>query len=304
MGSYATLSFGHFAVGEWKSYVPLEPLLLFTQEDLREEPKTTEDDYEYTSRKFVVTASVAKHRLDSRGFNLAACRRLFDEFRSDIIWEFDPQTGEDRYIPNTVDFDQYLATCARTYQQHDNLYFISDSDDIDDLELKLVFGEDFFDGTTMQYFRDAKMCVVMRAFLEAAPPEAPVVFDLTELVQGGYLDADEIPRIYDHFTKLMLRRIGLDYQLYGFVIHDDPGVDQRLRSRIDDLSEDHFIDHILLPLLDRMGFQRIRKVRFHGRNEFGSDVLPFRYRTPLGTLEYYAVQAKAVPDSWHVRICR
>jgi hypothetical protein len=144
------------------------------------------------------------------------------------------------------------------------------------------------------YFRDAETCVFIRALLEAVPSDCNVVFDLTDLVEGGYLDATEIPYIYDHFMKVMLRRISLDYQLYGHVIQDAPSMDRRIRKRIDGLSEDQFIEHVLLPLLDRMGFERIRRVRFHGRNEVGADILPFRYRTPLGTLEYYAVQAKAV----------
>ena len=92
----------------------------------------------------------------------------------------------------------------------------------------------------------------------------------------------------------MLQRIGLDYQLYGFVLEDDPNVDRRLYSLIGNLSEDQFINHILLPLFGKMGFQHVRKVQFHGRREFGSDILPFRYITPLDTLEYYALQAKAV----------
>jgi hypothetical protein len=42
-----------------------------------------------------------------------------------------------------------------------------------------------------------------------------------------------------------------------------------------------------------MRYERVRKVSFHGPSEFGSDILPFWYVTPLGTTEYYAVQAKA-----------
>jgi hypothetical protein len=113
-------------------------------------------------------------------------------------------------------------------------------------------------------------------------------------VLGQYLDLEGVTSVYDHFMQTILLRIGIDYQLYGFVLDDDPHVDRRLFSLISGLSEDQFIKHVLLPLLSKMGFQRVRKVQFHGRNEFGSDVLPFRYVTPLGTLEYYALQAKAV----------
>jgi hypothetical protein len=295
MGSYATLTFGHFTVGEWKYHIPLEPLLLFTQEDLHEEAQKTEDGYEYTARELVVSASVAKHRLDSRGFDLGACRRLFDEFRSDFLWDYGMSTDEDRCSPNKLDFDQYLSVLKRRFSSHNHRHYVLDKFEgkDDDPEFRLFFQEDFFDRTAMSYFEGAEICVFIRALLEVVPPDCSVVFDLTDLVEAEYLSAEIIPYIYDHFMKIMLRRIELDYQLYGYVIQDDPNVDQRLRKRIDGLSEDQFIEHVLLPLLDRMGFQRVRKVRFHGRNEFGSDILPFRYRTPLGTLEYYAVQAKA-----------
>jgi hypothetical protein len=43
-----------------------------------------------------------------------------------------------------------------------------------------------------------------------------------------------------------------------------------------------------------MGFEGLRTVTYHGPGEFGADITPFRFSTVLGTLEYYAVQAKAV----------
>jgi hypothetical protein len=38
----------------------------------------------------------------------------------------------------------------------------------------------------------------------------------------------------------------------------------------------------------------VERVAAHGPGELGADVLPFRHATPLGTLEYYGLQAKAV----------
>jgi hypothetical protein len=151
MGSYTTLTFGHFTVGEWKSYVPLEPLLLFTQEDLHEEPQKTEDGYEYTSRKFIVSASVAKHRLDSRGFGLAACRRLFDEFRSNFLRYYVISTGEEICLSNEIDFDQYLVALEHLFRSHDHCFFDANSEEVDNPALRLIFREDFFDGTTTYY---------------------------------------------------------------------------------------------------------------------------------------------------------
>ena len=160
--------------------------------------------------------------------------------------------------------------------------------------VKTVFTEGFFDDDSETYFGDAQQCIQMRSFLEAVPPDCQVVLDLTDLVDGGYVNAEEHQNLYDYWMRLLLQRLDVDYQLYGFVIEEDPNVDRRLREKIDAMSEDHFIDRVLLPLIERMGFQRVRKVSYHGRNEFGSDILPFRHSNPLGTLEYYALQAKAV----------
>jgi hypothetical protein len=61
------------------------------------------------------------------------------------------------------------------------------------------------------------------------------------------------------------------------------------------MSEEMFIAHVMSPLLEKMGFEHVRREQFHGPGEFGSDILPFRYATPLDTVEYYAVQTKATP---------
>lgn len=292
MGSYATLTFGHFSFGEWKSFVPLEPLILFTQDDYREEPCEA-DEEGLLNHKFVVPAYIAKHRVDTRGLTLATCRRLFDEFRTDSFLHFSSNTGREWQTPNNVTFEQYLSACRHMFKKYDNWSVLGKVGKVSK-KIKQIFSEEFFSDTTEYYFQDAHFCILMRAFLEIVPPNCEIVLDISDLVWGQFLDLEGIPRVYDYFKETILLRIGLDYQLYGFVLEDDPNVDRRLYTIISELSEGQFIDHVLLPLLGKMGFQRLRKVQFHGPAEFGSDILPFRYVTPLGTIEYYALQAKAV----------
>jgi len=293
MGSYATLSFGHFNLGEWKSHVPFEPLILFTHEDYREEPRELNEDDSPLTHKFVVSASIAKRRADARGLTIDACQRLFDEFRADSIWHFNPKTGREWQTPNKVNFEQYVAACKHVFKKYDNWYVLGQVGKVSK-KIKQIFSEEFFCDDTEYYFQDAHFCILMRTFLEIVPEKSEIVLDISDLVWGQYLDLEGITRVYDHFMQTILLRIGIDYQLYGFVLDNDPNVDRRLFSLISKFSEDQFIEHVLLPLLGKMGFQRVRKVQFHGRNEFGADILPFRYVTPLGTLEYYALQAKAV----------
>lgn len=292
MGSYSTLSVDKFSLGEWKSHIPLEGMLLFTQDDFHETPG---GDDAHSRYQFLTTAAVARQRLEARGLTLDVSREMYDRFRADTITEYNLTTNVHRTRPNPVTFPKYLAACKAALADHTSHSPISGGEKKPSKRLKLVFGDGFFDDDSDVYFGDAIFCVMMRAFLEVAPPKSKVCLDCTDLVHGGYLDLKQTPRLHDYCMNLLYQRIGIDYQLFGFVLEEDPSVDRRLRERIAGLSEDQFIDHVLLPLLKKMGFQRVRKVDYHGRNEFGSDIMPFRFTTPLNTLEYYAVQAKAVP---------
>ena len=288
MGSYCDLKIGHFELGSWKSHVPLETMLLFRQDDF----KVGQEDERDTFR-FVTKSAEARQRLDRRGFTLPVCKGLYERYRNDVLrqYQFEPLQVWER--PNDITFEQYLAACSQAFNQHQCWYRLGNDPKPSEL-VTTVFSDNFFNGDSEIYFDDAQACILMRSFLEVVPADAEVVLDMTELVHGGYIDLDEHPNLYDHWMQLLLQRLDVDYQLYGFVIEEDPNVDRRLREKLDAMSEDLFIDRVLLPLIERMGFQRVRKVSYHGRNEFGSDILPFRYSNPLGTLEYYALQAKAV----------
>lgn len=298
MGSYANLKFGHFQYHDWKSFIPLQPILMFSAEDYRESVLNGEDGEDEEDRidcHFCVSAQTARRRMNERGFSLEICRQLFEEFRSEFVMRFDKATSKFNDLPNTIDFDTFLAAFKRLHDEQTSWYSALDSHAYDeDPVLGTLVNYSFFDESSAAYFEDAIDCVTMRAFLEVVPDETLVIFDVTELLELSESPDESVKSLYRDLTDRMLRRIRLDYQLYGFVLEDDPSVDERLRTRIEGFTEDQFINHVLIPLLDRMGFQRIRKVRFHGRNEFGADILPFRHQTPLGTLEYYAVQAKAV----------
>ncbi len=292
MGSYATLMFGHFSMGEFKSHIPLEPLLLFTREDYREEPRSDGEE-ELVERKFVVSASVAKNRADARGLTIEVCQRLFEDFRVDRFWNFSLTSGREWSTKNKVSFRQYLDACKYVFKKHTSWYLEFDDKKISN-RIRRIFSEGFFADDVEYYFQEAHYCILMRAFLEVIPPNTEITLDFSDLVWGQYLDLDGVDDVYGYFMQTLVQRVGLHYQLYGFLFENDPDVERRLRKRLDELSEDQFIEHVLLPLFDKMGFQRVQKVDFHGPNEFGSDVRPFRYVTPLGTLEYYAAQAKAV----------
>lgn len=298
MGSYAYLKLGDFQYHDWKSFIPLQPIIMFSKDDYHESVAMSEDmeeGEEQCLRQFSVAASTARRRMDERGFSLDVCRRLYEEFRSETVTRFDELERTFIDQKNTIDFDALLQICKRLYTEQTSWYSAIESGLYgDDQEIKDVINFRFLDQTKIEHFEDAADCVMMRALLESVPDESLVIFDVTELLEWSTDPDEPVGQLYQELIDTMLRRINMDYLLYGFVLEEDPSVDAKLRARLERFSEDQFIDHVLVPLLSRMGFERVRKVRFHGRNEFGSDILPFRNRTPLGTYEYYAVQAKAV----------
>ena len=106
MGSYGTLYVGELDVGSWKSWVPLEPSLLFVASDSVVTPPEDKDSPGFFGMR--TTAKQARERLDTRGITLEFCQRFFEEFRSDVIHEYIPNTYDSRYVLNRFQFEDYL----------------------------------------------------------------------------------------------------------------------------------------------------------------------------------------------------
>ncbi len=172
MGSYATLQFGHFSMGDWKSHVPLEPMILFAQEDYREYPHPRFEDA--TFHGFQVSAAAARRRVDARGLMIAACGRLYDEFRSDRLLTWSTKTQNSRWIANKVTFDAYLAGCKELFAKHNSMFSVDNEEKLSP-KLKRIFDPDFFDYEESHYFFDTYFSIMMRSMLEVVPRVAPVV---------------------------------------------------------------------------------------------------------------------------------
>jgi hypothetical protein len=54
-----------------------------------------------------------------------------------------------------------------------------------------------------------------------------------------------------------------------------------IRKKIQMLDENSFIDLVLIPLLQYMGYQNVNRVLHHGPNEFGQDIRLFYMSNPL-----------------------
>jgi HEPN/Toprim N-terminal domain 1 len=290
MGSYGTLYVGKLDVGSWKNWVPLEPSLLFVASDSVVIRAKDEDSPGFFGMR--TTAKQARERLDMRGITLAFCQRFFEEFRSDVIHEFIPNTYDSREVLNRFQFEDYLRFLKAALRRGPGALWNENDDSSEAIDKSTRPPSGLFCDNT-EHFNDALFFLQVRLILELAPPETKVELDLTELHEAEWLSVKHPSEWFAEWSRLLRRRVELNYQLYGFVVEEDPRLDARLRSRIQGLSEDGLLELVVLPLLERMGFEGLRKVRFHGREEFGRDVMPFRQTTAFGTLEYAAVQTKA-----------
>jgi len=280
----------HWTSALGRAGVPLEPSLLFVATESVLTRAKDDDSPAFFGMRTV--AKLARERLDSRGITLEFCRRFFAEFRSGVIHEFDPDTFESQDVLNRFLFEDYVRFLTAALCCGGSALWNENADVGEAIDRSVRPPSDLFSDDA-EHFDDALFFLQVRLILELAAPDTVVELNLTELHQGGYLST-RTPRMwFEEQSRLLRRRIELNYQLYGFVVEEDPRLDARIRSRIQMLSEDALLGLVVLPLLGRMGFEGLRKVEFHGREEFGRDIMPFRQSTAFGTFEYAAVQTKA-----------
>ena len=215
MGSYGGLSVGTLNVGSWKSWVLLEPSLLFVANESVVTRAKDEDSPGFFGMR--TTAQLARERLETRGITMEFCQRFFEEFRSDVIHEFDPNTFESQDVSNRFLFEDYIRFlraalhCGHSALWNEN----ADLGEIIDNSLRPPSGL-FCDDTG--HFDDALFFLQVRLILELAAPNAVVELDLTELHEGEYLSTATPKRWFEEQSRLLRRRIELNYQLYGFVV--------------------------------------------------------------------------------------
>jgi hypothetical protein len=290
VGSYGTLYVGELDVGSWKNWVPLETSLLFVASDSVITRAKDEDSPGFFGMR--TTAKQAREKLDMRGITLEFCQRFFAEFRSDVIYEFTPNTYDSHYVSNRFQFEDYLPFLKAALRSGRGALWNENDDSSEAIDKSKRPPSDLFSDKA-EHFDDALFFLQVRLILELAAPETVVELDLSALHGGGWLSARNPRELFKEWSHLLRRRIELNYQLDGFVVEEDPRLDARLRYRIQSLSEDALLELVVMPLLEHMGFEGLRKVEFHGREEFGRDVMPFRQSTAFGAFEYAAVQTKA-----------
>ncbi|HVR34435.1 MAG TPA: HEPN/Toprim-associated domain-containing protein, partial [Methylomirabilota bacterium] len=226
MGSYGTLCVGKLDVGSWKSWVPLEPSLLFVAADSVVRRAKDQDSPGFFGMR--TTAKQARGRLDTRGITFEFCQRFFEEFRSEVIHEFIPDTYNSREVSNRFQFEDYLRFLKAALRRGPSALWNENDDSSEAIDKSKRPPSGLFCDDA-QHFDDAMFFLQVRLILELAAPETVVELDLTELHGGGWLSACNPKELFKEWSRLLRRRIELNYQLYGFVVEEDPRLDARLR---------------------------------------------------------------------------
>ncbi len=299
MGEWTSLSIGGSEVMHFKNYIPLFVVLLFEKNDLRfnleETGELDDNDTPITQKSFEFRNTVKKARqiLANRGIDEAFCKKAFNDLKAEEVW-VSGGDGDDYFegdVPNTIDYDVYKQLLREKHN-----YSTDKDESYDELRQYRLLSERLFDsefptffwGDNYLAFEEVIDIVSLRVLLEVAKPEDEVSISL-------WFYRDNAETLYEDYINLMLKKINFDYSVYGFVIDNDPNLNNRLLSKIQSISDEHkLINQILVPLLKAMGFEGVKPVAFHGQGEFGKDILPFSKRTEFGTVRYLSLQAKSV----------
>jgi len=293
LSSEAYFHVGHFCAGSWR-YVPYELLLLFAPKDLRCGKRTPAG--ENTVCALCASASTARQRLDDCGITLGLCRRLYEELAQVPLQPFGAYGVDLNAFAAGVPFEEYSEQLFELWRTNRSLLEFLCSERESDAGVRQMAGAAFCsrdDGEGLGPFSEAQTLIFLRTLLEKLPTRTQVELDLTEIVLGYELGPEWATELLTNCRQFLARKIAVEYQLYGFVLKKDPQVSARLRAKIAKMTENAFIDRVLLPLLTKCGFERLQRVTFHGSREFGRDILPFRQRTAFGTYDYLALQAKS-----------
>ena len=229
MGSYSNLRINGFKLYSVKDFVNPTTMMLFTEKDKRSCPFHAHDSTSALSGvdssadtgpnddekgddpenivEYAIPLSVAKDRLEFMGFTTSKIRKMFREGIEERLaelteWRNNPSWANVDGLRNDLDrkeqvlrnltYEVWLeefANIIRTGLTPSIDYWYRDkgTDDFSELFRYMIgnTSEDMFG------FPSYDTRVFLRAVCELTHPNPELVYDLTELVEGGYVEVDE-----------------------------------------------------------------------------------------------------------------
>ena len=261
MSSYATLRLRSLDLGVTRNEVDPGLMWLFRPHDKHVEKIDRDDrdrlaayvrdeyidDYDaehpFIIIRYSCTAREARDRLDLKGYTFRVAKMAFESDLADAIHRAEDLAGrvpgllEDELdLLRSLTVDGWMVALSRILHEKlstTSLDRLSDDDPQSQL-LRYMLSEsrDFYGcpGVEHRHF--------VRLLVESVPPNEQVVYDLTDLVQGGWVDAE------DEFVSYAEALINEDFLLTQRIIVLTEGVtDRRLLARSLRLLYPHLVEY-------------------------------------------------------------
>jgi hypothetical protein len=278
-----------------KGRIPFCLLIPFEKNDLKV-LKEVDEEYEGGSRVTSITyetsCGIARARLDAARISLVLLEKMVAQqsgIPENVLQESrrfvgasDPE-GLREHLHAILTSGRPKPTDSKEAEVIDQE--IDDLSTFDyNLEALLEYAEEFYNFPDVLYFY--KMVVA----INYSKAEDRIVLDIGNWVGS---DEDEAADLIDSSRKGFATDLTNLRRIFSFVEESAESVAQALVT-IESLREDDLIRKVLVPLLERLGFQAVSPTSFHGVGEAGQDIRPFYKVEEFGKRVYYAAQVKAV----------
>jgi hypothetical protein len=217
MGSYSYLRINDLQIYSTKSEVDPTVMMLFTEKDKRVLPMPSvgglnvdDCDYEtqgYEAVEYATTLAIAKDRLEFMGFTEATIRRDFqkgveetlaklEKRHEDPIWERNELLRSsllrEEEVLRNLSFDEWIVDFRYilTHEIKPNLDYWHGESETPEMSERMRYMLGRHDDTLFGFpTYDTRLFI--RAVAEITDLTAELVYDVTDLVNGGYVEGDE-----------------------------------------------------------------------------------------------------------------
>jgi len=102
------------------------------------------------------------------------CRKFYEQFKSDELYDFSSEAGEGRYLPNRVKFEDYLEYAKEALKYGGPALWIENDEDFDSSAAAQKRPPSDWLVDEVEFFDDAYFCFRARMILEVAPDDMRV----------------------------------------------------------------------------------------------------------------------------------
>jgi hypothetical protein len=190
MGSYCELSFDNLSILDSKSWIPEYLISLFQETDRHIFQETFDDEEPRKNTSYRTSRNIILHRLDILGFTKEAAQIAFEEWLSSeremyAEWVADgasPWAVKTANALNSFSYDEWkeLAPIALSNRYKTE----KENEENETVKRMSSLSEDWL------FFECNDQRLVIRALLEACTNAKEVILDVTDLIEGGWLEED------------------------------------------------------------------------------------------------------------------